>query len=145
MPPGTIPLTAQKLPMNPDGRLALQKPDSMRHTLCRGNAETQVDMIGHGVALYQLHTLLLAPCAPHRPHTPSELPIEHTTSVLWDKNSVRLAVPSDVRWALPFSHRDLLSSERGGSLKGGLYDIAVHDGTAEPLGVSPPEAVAYPV
>src|SRR5467141_1412870 len=131
--------------MDPDGRLALQKTDSIRHTIFRGNAQTQVDMIGHGVALYQLNALLLAQFAQHRPNTPSELPIDHTASVLWDKNYVILAIPSDVRLALPFSHRDLLSSERGGSLKGGLYYISVHDGTAEPLGVSPPEAVAYPV
>jgi hypothetical protein len=43
------------------------------------------------------------------------------------------------------SHGDLFSSDHGSSLKGGFYSIAVHDGTAEPLGVSPPETVAYHV
>jgi len=32
---------------------------------------------------------------------------------------------------------------RNGDCKEVLYYILLHDGTAEPLGVSPPEAVAY--
>jgi hypothetical protein len=42
---------------------------------------------------------------------------------LWEKNYVILAISSDVRLALPFSHGDLLSSECGGLLKGGFYYI----------------------
>jgi hypothetical protein len=143
MQPGKILLAAQKLPMDPDRRLALQKTDGIGHAIFRRNAETQVHMIWHRVALYQLNALLLAQLPQNRSNTSSKLPIDDTASVLWDKNYVILAVPSDVRLALPFSHGDLLSSERGGSSKGGLSYISVHDGTAEPLGVSPPEAVAY--
>ena len=40
-------------------------------------------------------------------------------SVLWDENHVILAIPADVRLALPVSHEHLLPSERGGSLQGG--------------------------
>ena len=53
-----------------------------------------------------------------------------------------LAVPSHVRLALPLSHSDLLPFEFGDSLEGG-HLLHLHDGTAEPLRVSPPEAVDY--
>jgi hypothetical protein len=45
---------------------------------------------------------------------------------------VILAVPADVRLALPVSHEDLLPSERGGSLKGGslLHSAARRNGRA---------------
>jgi len=100
-------------------------------------------MIGHRVPLHQLNALLLAQFPQNPSNTPPELSINDPASVLWDKNYGILAVPADVRLALPFSPGDLLASERGGALQGGLYDISEHDGTAEPLGVSPPKAVAY--
>ena len=143
MHPGKVPLAAQKLSMNPDGCLALQKTDSIGHTLWRGKAETQGHRIGHGVPLPPRKALRLAQLPQQWPNTPSELPIDDTPSVRWHKNSGIRAIPSDVRWAWPCSHGDLLASERGGSWKGGLYDISLHDGTAEPRGVAPPEAVAY--
>jgi len=69
--------------------------------------------------LYQFDTLLSAQFAQNTPDTPSQLPIQDTLSVLWHDNYVILAIPSDVRLALLFSHGSLLSGERGGSLKGG--------------------------
>src|SRR4029453_14671129 len=68
---------------------------------------------------HQLDTLLLAEFPDNPPATAAQLPIDHTTSVLWDENNVILAIPADVRLALPVSHENLLPSERGGSLKGG--------------------------
>jgi hypothetical protein len=137
MHPGKMPLATQKLPLNPDGGLG--------HTVLRRNAATQVHMRGHRVPLSQLQARPLAQCPQQRSHTPSQLSIEATASVLWDKHSVLLAIPSDVRVALPCAHGDLLASARDGSLKGGLYYLLMHDGTAEPRGVAPPKAVAYPM
>src|SRR4029450_11666345 len=145
MPPGAMPLASQKLPMNTDCRLALEPSDRIGPTVCRGNAQTQMHMIRHRMPLHHLDTLVLAEFAQDTSDTPPQLRIQDTLAVLWDKNYVILAIPADVRLALPFSHGSLLSSERGGSLKGGSYFIWMHDGTAEPLQVSPPEAVAYPV
>src|SRR5215470_7923041 len=89
-------------------------------------------MIGHGMALDQFNPLLLAPLPDDPPDTASELPIDDPASVLRHKNNVILAVPADVRWALPVSHENLLPSERGGSLKGGslLHSAARRNGRA---------------
>src|SRR4029450_10488176 len=76
-------------------------------------------MIGHGMALDQFNPLLLAQLPDDPPDTASELPIDDPASELRHKNNVILAVPTDVRLALPVSHENLLPSERGGSLKGG--------------------------
>src|SRR5262250_694447 len=76
-------------------------------------------MIGHGMALDQFNTLLLAQLPDDAPDTASKLPIDHPASVLRHKNNGILAVPADVRLALPVSHEHLLPSERGGSLTGG--------------------------
>src|SRR5262249_33050115 len=54
------------------------------------------------------------------PDAAAQLPREHPTSGLWDENKVILAIPADVRLALPVSHENLLPSDRGGSLQGGL-------------------------
>src|SRR5262249_21528250 len=89
-------------------------------------------MIGHRVPLDQFYALLLTQL-PDDPADPSaELPIDDPASVLRHKNNVILAVPADVRLALPVSHEDLLPSERGGSLKGGalLYAGARRNGRA---------------
>src|SRR5439155_20113388 len=66
------------------------------------------------------------------PDTASELPIDDTASVLRHKNNVILAIPANVRLALPVSHENLLPSERGGSLKGGslLHSAARRNGRA---------------
>ena len=113
-------LTAPKLPMDPDRRLALQTTNGIGHTLLRGNAETPVHVSRHRVPLHQLKVLLLAQLPQQRPNPSSQRAIDDTASVLWDKNYVILAVPADVRLALPCSPGDLLASERGGSSKGGL-------------------------
>jgi len=63
----------------------------------------------------------------------SGLPVtDDPASVLRHKNDVILAVPADVRLALPVSHENLLPSERGGSLKGGslLHSAARRNGRA---------------
>src|ERR671939_1704597 len=89
-------------------------------------------MIGHGMALDQFTPLLLAQLPDDPPDTASELPIDDPASVLRHKNNVILAVPADVRLALPVSREHLLPSERGGSLKGGslLYSYARRNGRA---------------
>jgi len=89
-------------------------------------------MIGHGMALDQFNPLLLAQFPDDPPDTASELPIDDSASVLRHKNNVILAVPADVRLALPVSHENLLPSERGGSLKGGslLHAAARRNGRA---------------
>src|SRR5215471_17823813 len=89
-------------------------------------------MIGHGMALDQFNPLLLAQLPDDPPDTASELPIDDPASVLRHKNNVILAVPADVRLALPVSHENLLPSERGGSLKGGslLHSAARRNGRA---------------
>jgi hypothetical protein len=69
------------------------------------------------MALDQFDALLLAEFTDDPPDASSELPIDNPASVLWGKNNVILAVPADVRLALPVSHENLLPSERGGSLK----------------------------
>src|SRR5215831_14620524 len=106
-------------------------------------------MIGHGMALDQFNPLLLAQLPDDPPDTASELPIDDPASVLRHKNNVILAVPADVRLALPVSHENLLPSERGGSLKGGslLHSAARRNGRASasltarggglPVGVTP--------
>ena len=76
-------------------------------------------MSGHGVTLDQFDPLLLTEIMDDPSDTASELPIDDPASVLRDKNNVILAVPADVRLALPVSHENFLPSERGGSLKGG--------------------------
>src|SRR5678816_1368035 len=107
-------------------------------------------MIGHGMALDQFNPLVLAQLPDDPPDTASELPIDDPASVLRHKNNVILAVPADVRLALPVSHENLLPSERGGSLKGGslLHSAARRNGRASasltarggglPVGVTPP-------
>jgi hypothetical protein len=105
--------------MHPDRRLALQKTHGMGHTIFWGNAETQVHVLRHRVPLHQLDTLLLAEVPDNPSDTTAQLPLDDTTSGLWDENNVILAIPADVRLALPVSHEHLLPSERGGSLKGG--------------------------
>src|SRR5215471_6034024 len=89
-------------------------------------------MIGHGMALDQFNPLLLAQLPDDPPDTASELPIDDSASVLRHKHNVILAVPADVRLALPVSHENLLPSERGGSLKGGslLHSAARRNGRA---------------
>src|SRR5215471_18832975 len=159
MQPGKIPLTSQTLSMNPDRRLPFEPSDRIGHTELGRNAETQVYMIGHRVAFYQSDALLLAEFPDDPPDAAAQLPIDHPTSVLWDENNVILAIPADVRLALPVSHENLLPSERGGSLKGGflLQFYARRNGRASasltarggglPVGVNtrtplPPEAAA---
>src|SRR4029453_2899707 len=106
--------------MNPDRRLAFEPSYRVGHTVLGGNTETQMHMIGHRVALDEFDALLLAEFPDDPPNSSSELPIDNTASVLWDKNNVILAVPADVRLALPVSHENLLPSERGSSLKAEL-------------------------
>src|SRR5262245_22072151 len=88
--------------------------------------------IGHGMTLDQCNPLLVADLPDDVRDTASKLPIDHPASVLRHKNNVILAVPADVRLALPVSHESLLPSERGGSLKGGslLYSCARRNGRA---------------
>src|SRR5262245_3738538 len=76
-------------------------------------------MIGHGMALDQFTPLVLAQLPDAPPDTASELPLDDPASVRRHKNHGILAVPADVRLALPVSHATLLPRERGGSLKGG--------------------------
>src|SRR5262252_6701011 len=89
-------------------------------------------MIGQGMALDQCNPLLWAQLPDDPPDTASEVPIENPASVLRHKNNVILAVPADVRLALPVSHENLLPSERGGSLQGGslLHSAARRNGRA---------------
>src|SRR5262249_15028268 len=123
---------SQTLPVNPDCRLAFEPPHRIGYAILWGNTEAHVDVIGHRVAFDQFDTLLLAQLSDDTPDTASELPIDHPASVLRHKNNVILAVPADVRLALPVSHEILLPSERGGSLKGGslLYSCARRNGRA---------------
>src|SRR6266568_4327232 len=84
------------------------------------------------MALDQFSSLLLAQLPDDPPDTSAELPIDDPVSVLRHKHNVILAVPANVRLALPVSHENLLPSERGGSLKGGslLYSCARRNGRA---------------
>src|SRR2546427_8287602 len=118
MQPGKIPLASQKLPMDSGRRLAFEPAHGVGPTVLGGNTEAQVHMIGHCMALDQFDPLLVAEFTDDPPDASSALPIDNTTSVLRDKNNVILAVPADLRLALPVSHENLLPSERGGSLKG---------------------------
>jgi hypothetical protein len=52
---------------------------------------------------------------------------------------------SGMRLALPGSHGDLLAGNVVVHCSEGSPSSAMHAGTAEPLRVSPPEAVAYPL
>ena len=124
MPAGTMPRAAQALSMDLEGRLAWQKADGIGHPLFRGKAETPRHMRGQRGTFDQCAPLLLAQVPQNAPHTSSELPIEDPAPVLWPKHSGILAVPTDVRLAWPVSPEDLLSSERGGSLQGGLLHVA---------------------
>jgi len=119
MQAGKIPLTPQTFPMNTDCRLSFEPSYGVGHTELGRHAETQVHMIGHRVALHQCDALLMTEFPDDPPDAAAQLPIDHTTSVLWDENNVLLTIPTDVRLALPVSHENLLLSERGGSLKGG--------------------------
>src|SRR5262249_53239881 len=132
MQPGKIPLAPQTLPMDPDRRLAFEPAHGVGHAVLGGNTEAEMHMIGHGMALDQFNPLLLAQLPDDPPDTASELPIDDPASVLRHKNNVVLAVPADVRLALPVSHENLLPSERGGSLKGGslLHSAARRNGRA---------------
>src|SRR5262245_15295807 len=84
------------------------------------------------MALDQCNPLVLAQRPDDPPDTTSGLPRDDPASVLRHKNNVLLAVPADVRLALPVSHENLLPSERGGSLKGGalLHSAARRHGRA---------------
>src|ERR1700704_391842 len=46
--------------MNADSGFPFQPPDSIRHTILGGNAQTQMHMVGHGMLLDQFDTHLLA-------------------------------------------------------------------------------------
>jgi len=119
MPPGTMPLTPPTLPMHPARRLPLAPSDRLGPTARGRPAETQGPMRGHRVAFDQFAAWLLAEVPEAPPDAAAQLPREHPTSGLWDENKVILAIPADVRWALPVSHENLLPSDRGGSLQGG--------------------------
>src|SRR5215831_535912 len=109
---GKMLLTPQTCPMASDCRLAFEPSSRVGHTALRRHAATQGHRIGHRVAFHQFDTLLLAEC-PDAPLAPaSEWPIDHPTSVLGDANNGILAIPTDVRLALPVSHEHLLPSER---------------------------------
>src|SRR5262245_25585636 len=127
MQPGKIPLTPQELPMHPNRRLAFEPSHGIGHTVLGGNTETQVHMSRHRVTLDEFDALLLAEFTDDPSSTAAELPIDDTASVLWPKNHVILTIPADVRLALPVSHENLLSSERGGSLKGGSLAIPIFE------------------
>jgi len=92
--------------------------------------------------LDQFHLMLLTQIAENLPDPAAQRSEDHPFPVLWNKDDVVPAVPSDVGLALPFSHDGLLLIERGGSLKETVYHTE-HDGTVEPWRVSPPKAVAY--
>jgi hypothetical protein len=46
--------------MHADSGFAFQPPDSIRHTLLGGNAQTQMHMVRHGMPFDQLDTHLIA-------------------------------------------------------------------------------------
>jgi hypothetical protein len=124
METGEISLTTQQFSVDANRRLALEKANRIGHTELRRNAQTQMDMIRHRMAFHQLDTMLLTQLAQYHPDTAAKLTIQHAAPVLGHEHYVRLAVPSHMRLALPFSHGDLLSGERGGSVKGGhLHDF----------------------
>ena len=129
--------------MDTDRRLPFEKASGIGHTVFRRDTQAQMDMIRHRMPLNQLDAVLLTQIAEYLPDIAPQLPLQHPPLVLGNEHSVIRAIPSHMSLTLPLSHGDLLSCERGGSLKGGHYTISVHDGTAEPLRVSPPEAVAY--
>src|SRR5262245_20851838 len=149
MQPGKIPLASQTLPVNPDRRFAFEPAYGVGDAVLGGNTEAQVHMIRHRMALNQFDPLLLTEFSDDPPNAASELPIDDSASVLRHKNNVILAVPTDVRLALPVSHENLLPSERGGSLQGGslLHSAARRNGRASasltarggglPVGVTP--------
>ena len=115
-----MPLTPHTRPMHAACRLACEPSYCVGHTERGRNAETQGHMIGHRVALHPFDALLLIEFPDDPLACCGALPRDHTTSVLWDEHNVILAIPTDVRWALPVSHETLLPSERGGSLQGGV-------------------------
>jgi hypothetical protein len=93
------------------------------------------------VSLYELNAVLCAKLPEDSTNALSKLAEKHTLSVLRHEHDVISTIPADVRLALPFSHDDLLSFEPGSSVKGDR--LPLHDGTAEPFRVTPPEAAAY--
>jgi hypothetical protein len=99
MQAGKIPLTSQTFPMDTDCRLLFEPSYGVGHTELGRTAKTQVHIIGHRVALRQFDPLLLAEFSDDSPDAAAQLPIDHTTSVLWNENNVILAVPTDVRLA----------------------------------------------
>ncbi len=97
-------------------------------------------MVRHRMSLHQFYSRLLAELPEDPPHPLSQTSVHRLLSVFRAEHNVIFAVPFHVRLAFPLSHVDLLSFELPGSLKG---DRLSHAGTAEPLRVAPPEAVAY--
>src|SRR5262245_33429834 len=132
MSPGKMPLAPSKLPMHPDRRLAFEPSSGVSHPVCGRNTETQMPMIGHGVALDEFDALLLAQLPDDSPNAAAKLPRVNTASLLWDNNKVIHAVSANVRWALPVSHENPLPCERGSGLKGGslLHSWARRNGRA---------------
>jgi hypothetical protein len=78
------------------------------HAVLRRNAQAQVDVARHRVALHDLDPLLPT----QLPRDPSDLfrkrPLDHPATIFPSKHNVVLAVPFYMGLTLPISHGDLL-------------------------------------
>src|SRR5689334_20775998 len=133
-------LGPQHLAVNADRALALEVPHRHRDAVLGRHAQQHVDVVGHRLALDQLHVLLAAQLAEDladRPPRPSE---KLLPAVLWQDHHVVLAVPLHVGLALPIFTHDGSPFAPSGPSSGGP-SITDDAGTAEPREFSPAEPV----
>src|SRR5262249_48205424 len=99
--------------MDPNGTLALQEPDRVRHAVLGRDAQAQVNVVGHRMPFQQLDPALTAQFPKDWPDPVSKPSVEDFAAVLRYDHDVVLAFPPHMGKALPFVHRLLLPALRG--------------------------------
>jgi hypothetical protein len=90
--------------MNADGRFPFQPPHSIRHTLLGWNAQTPMDMVGHGMPLDHFDAHLLAEFPQDFANVFAERAKDCFLPLLRYDDDVVSARPPDMALVLPFAH-----------------------------------------
>ncbi len=94
----------QDVTVDSDRTFPFQKPNCVRNTVLRGNAQQHMNVVRHGLPFQKLDTTLLTQLSKYLPNTLANLPIKDFSAILRDDHHLVLAFPLHACLTLPILH-----------------------------------------
>ena len=95
---------AQQITVDFDGTFPLEKSYRVRNTIFGGNAQTQMNVIGHGTPFEQGYSFLLTQGPQYLANFPAHFAVKHFLPILRDEYDMKLTFPRHMGLMLPFVH-----------------------------------------